>query len=195
MAARRGPKRSEAARLAILEAAAAELSSHGYEGVRMEAIAARAGVGKQTVYRWWPSKGAVIADCLAEGMIPPLAYAPSDTGDVIADITRWVEEAIALIDDDGRRGLMRGLLAAALESPAVAQAEAVSSPVADLRARFAAAQEAGQLRPDADIDTLAVAINGCLVLRVLEPGPSQPDAAQRIVRTLLPGAQPEAAST
>jgi len=61
---RSGPVRSEAARQAILEATARLLVERGYDHLTMEGIAATAGVGKQTVYRWWPSKGAVIAECL-----------------------------------------------------------------------------------------------------------------------------------
>lgn len=53
-------RRSEKSRQAILAATRALLSEVGYRKVSIEAIAARAGVGKQTIYRWWPSKGAVI---------------------------------------------------------------------------------------------------------------------------------------
>src|SRR5580658_4901747 len=47
--------RSEAAREAVLEAADDLLAEIGFAAVTMEGIAARAGVGKQTIYRWWPS--------------------------------------------------------------------------------------------------------------------------------------------
>ena len=53
-------RRSERARRAILDAALALCRARGYDGTAIEAIAADAGVGKQTIYRWWPSKGAVI---------------------------------------------------------------------------------------------------------------------------------------
>lgn len=57
--ARRGRPRSEEAKQAILEAAQALLEEGGPGAVTMEAVAARAGVGKPTVYRWWPDRHAV----------------------------------------------------------------------------------------------------------------------------------------
>jgi AcrR family transcriptional regulator len=55
----RGRPRSEAAKTAILSAAAALLDEGGPGAVTMEAVAARAGVGKPTLYRWWPDRHAV----------------------------------------------------------------------------------------------------------------------------------------
>lgn len=55
-------RRSEQSRQAILSAAFDLVAESGYARLTIEAIAARAGVGKQTIYRWWPSKGAVLVD-------------------------------------------------------------------------------------------------------------------------------------
>ena len=52
-------------------------AERGYDHLTMEGIAATAGVGKQTVYRWWPSKGAVIAECLLEGKLLTQPLAPA----------------------------------------------------------------------------------------------------------------------
>ena len=59
---RLGRPRSEEVHKAILEAALAILKESGYKAVTMEAIAARAKVGKQTIYRWWSSKAAVVLE-------------------------------------------------------------------------------------------------------------------------------------
>ncbi len=67
--ARSGPVRSEAARLAILDAAVALFAERGYDHLTIEGIARRAGVGKQTIYRWWSSKGDVIAEAILEGRV------------------------------------------------------------------------------------------------------------------------------
>jgi AcrR family transcriptional regulator len=60
-----GRKRSEESRRAILTAAFELVGEVGYAGLTIEGIAARSGAGKQTVYRWWPSKADVLLDALA----------------------------------------------------------------------------------------------------------------------------------
>lgn len=62
----RGRPRDERARRAILEAAFALVSERGYMFVTTSDIAKRAGTGKQTIYRWWPSKGALVLDALED---------------------------------------------------------------------------------------------------------------------------------
>ncbi|MCP2258834.1 transcriptional regulator, TetR family [Streptoalloteichus tenebrarius] len=77
MRTEKGPdptRRSERSRQAILTAALDLVVEIGYRKMTIEAIAARAGVGKQTIYRWWPSKGAVVFDAI-------LALSQGDTGD------------------------------------------------------------------------------------------------------------------
>ena len=74
---RRGPGRSESARLAILTATARQFAERGYDSLTMEGIAAEAKVGKQTIYRWWPSRSALVADALAEGLIMPDWFVPA----------------------------------------------------------------------------------------------------------------------
>ena len=61
-------RRNERSRRAILAAAVALIGELGYEQVSVEAIAKRAGVGKQTIYRWWPSKGAVALEALDDSL-------------------------------------------------------------------------------------------------------------------------------
>lgn len=65
-ATRRGRPRSEAARQRILASARGLLEENGLTGVTMEGIAARAGVGKPTVYRYWPNAQAVAMDSFLE---------------------------------------------------------------------------------------------------------------------------------
>lgn len=63
-----GRPRNEQARAAILAAAYQLVSERGYVAVTTADIAARAGVGKQTIYRWWPTKWAVVLEALEEWM-------------------------------------------------------------------------------------------------------------------------------
>jgi AcrR family transcriptional regulator len=63
---RPGRPRSDASRGAILDAAYWQTMERGYSAVTSESIAKAAGAGKQTLYRWWPSKAAIILDAFAE---------------------------------------------------------------------------------------------------------------------------------
>ncbi|MEU8029865.1 TetR/AcrR family transcriptional regulator [Streptomyces sp. NPDC049099] len=85
-------RRSEKSRRAIHAAALALVGEVGYQKTTVEGIAARAGVGKQTIYRWWPSKAAVLLEAFLDlsrqaaqeaGQEP---YAVPDTGDLAADL-------------------------------------------------------------------------------------------------------------
>jgi len=79
-----GRRRNEAARQAILASAANLLRSNDAATVSVDAIARQAGVGKQTIYRWWPSKGALLLEALLDRA---RVVAPTpDTGDLEADL-------------------------------------------------------------------------------------------------------------
>jgi AcrR family transcriptional regulator len=85
-AAHRGNRhqRSEEARQAVLEAADDLLVERGFAGLTIEGIAARAGVAKQTIYRWWPSKAEVLMDAFVDDAAEYLS--PPDTGDLGRDL-------------------------------------------------------------------------------------------------------------
>ena len=63
----RGRRRSERSHEAILAATQRLLLERGYRELTIEGIAARAGVGKQTIYRWWPSKAALVLEAYLAG--------------------------------------------------------------------------------------------------------------------------------
>src|SRR6202451_1156755 len=77
-------RRSDRARIAVLHAADDLLVERGYAGVTIEGIAARAGVAKQTIYRWWPSKFEILMDTLLEDAAGALAI--PDTGTLAQDL-------------------------------------------------------------------------------------------------------------
>ena len=116
--ASRGPRRSEASRRAILTAAFELVGEIGYQRLTIEGIAARAGVGKQTIYRWWPSKGAVLFDAfLALSEDPDGDPALPDTGDLAADIKLVLRATVAELVDPRYDRPMRALTAAMLDDP------------------------------------------------------------------------------
>ncbi len=87
---RPGAARNEKARLAILRAASELIAIEGYDHLTIEGIAARAKVGKPTIYRWWSSKSELLAECLVDDTLMPDSFRPQTTDDVVDDITRLV---------------------------------------------------------------------------------------------------------
>src|SRR5438309_8646329 len=87
-----GRPRSEEARRAVLAASAQLVERHGYGALTMEGIARSAGVSKQTVYRWWPSKAAVVLEALNEGA-ERLAPTPA-TGSFESDLRQFVRRSV-----------------------------------------------------------------------------------------------------
>ncbi|OBG82449.1 TetR family transcriptional regulator [Mycobacterium sp. E802] len=107
-------RRSEKSRVAIIDATRALLLERGFDGLSIEAVAARAGVGKQTIYRWWPSRPALVADVLLEDADKILATMPH-TDDVTADLVSWAGTLAAALTTKRGNAMLRILTAASLE--------------------------------------------------------------------------------
>lgn len=86
-----GPKRNPQVREAILDSATALLGEVGYHALTVEGVAAKAGVGKATIYRWWPTKAALVLDALLHWL--KLEVAPS-TGDLKKDFRAAVQDTV-----------------------------------------------------------------------------------------------------
>ncbi|MEU0567689.1 TetR/AcrR family transcriptional regulator [Nonomuraea sp. NPDC005983] len=201
---RRAPdaaRRSQATRRAILTAALDLAGEVGYARLSIEGIAARAGAGKQTIYRWWPSKGAVLFDALLmlsqedgpEGDGEQLAELP-DTGDLEADLKTVLRATVIELNDPRYSEPMRALAVETLLDPALAAdfAERLDEPVKELkRRRLRSAQRAGQLSPDVDLDVAIDLIWGTLRGRWLHrEGPLTAAFADTVVETALNGLRP-----
>lgn len=186
-------RRNQATRQAILDAALELVSEVGYAKLSVEGIAARAGAGKQTIYRWWPSKGAVLFDALlalSEGQEGETGELP-DTGDLEADL-RAVLRATAEELNDPRYGEpMRALTVEVLVDPDLAAdyQRRLEEPVREMkRRRLRSAQEAGQLSPKLDLDVAVDMIWGPVRNRWLHrDGPLTEDYVDVVVRTALHG--------
>ncbi|MBO0817542.1 MAG: TetR/AcrR family transcriptional regulator [Actinobacteria bacterium] len=112
---RPGRKRSEQSRLAILTAAYELIGDVGYARLTIEGIAARAGTGKQTIYRWWPSKADVILDALATKA--DLHIPIPDEGSYAADLRAFLLASFALGSQPSLIGILRALMAEAQIDP------------------------------------------------------------------------------
>jgi len=183
---RRGAVRSESARRAILGATARLFAQAGYDHLAMERIAAEAGVGKQTIYRWWPSKGELVAECLLEGMLLPQRFALIDTGDIRADLVDWIQRLFDILGEPGGEGLMRSLIAAATENADVGRRLRESlGGTSSVTVRLASAVASSQLRADAPLQEMGEALIGAVLVRALSRVPVAEGDAARLVDAVL----------
>ncbi|GAA3900711.1 TetR/AcrR family transcriptional regulator [Microbacterium invictum] len=183
---RRGAPRSEAARQAILAATAQLFAERGYEQLTIEGIAAEAGVGKQTIYRWWPTKSALVAECLLEGRLLPGQLTLPDTGDLRGDLVGWVEQIFALMDEPTGRGLVTSLVAAATANVEIgARLRDSLGGAESVTTRLTAGVAAGQLPADAPVVELSEALVGAVLLKALSGRAGQPGDAARLVDALV----------
>jgi AcrR family transcriptional regulator len=162
-----GRRRNDAARDAILDAAFRLLSDPGTENLTIEAIAAEAGVGRQTIYRWWPSKGAVVADALARyarAVVPE-----RDTGSFAGDLAAFLIDSFAGLQDSAYTARLRQIVAAAQQDEHVAQtlADFTAARRAALRTLLEHGRDAGELAPGTDLDMLVDMAYGVLYYRLL----------------------------
>jgi AcrR family transcriptional regulator len=112
---RPGRKRSEQSRLSILTATLELVAEAGYGGLTVEGIAARSGVGKQTIYRWWPSKADVLLDALA--MNADLRIPIPDEGSFRADLAHFLGSTFELGQKSQVADTLRALMAQAQIDP------------------------------------------------------------------------------
>ncbi|MEU9618568.1 MULTISPECIES: TetR/AcrR family transcriptional regulator [unclassified Streptomyces] len=145
-------RRSERSRRATLEAALELCTEKGYGRVTIEAIAARAGVSKKTIYRWWPSKSAVMLEAFTDALVGTTPFV--DTGDIAADLRANVTGAVKLLSTPPFGPAYAGILSEVHHDDALA--ETVRTKLIDPRfeeavARLRRAQEQGQIPPDADL--------------------------------------------
>jgi AcrR family transcriptional regulator len=107
-------RRSEKSRVAIINATRELLLERGFDGLSIEAVAARAGVGKQTIYRWWPSRPALAADVMLEDA-DKITIAVPYTDDMTKDLVLWAGHLAATLTTAEGLAMLRTLTAASME--------------------------------------------------------------------------------
>ncbi|MFH9040129.1 TetR/AcrR family transcriptional regulator C-terminal ligand-binding domain-containing protein [Streptomyces sp. NPDC017966] len=191
-AARRGRGRRPAAevRAGVLAAAARILLTDGLRAVTFDRVATEAGSSKMTLYKWWPSPGALAAESYFAHSSRTLQF--PDTGDIRADLIAQLGSFIRWLTDEGAAKPLSELIGAAQMDPDLAQAwsQSYALPRRELaRVRLRTAQQHGQLRDDADLDIITDQLWGAcyhrlLVLKV----PLDDTLAERLVDHALRGA-------
>jgi AcrR family transcriptional regulator len=190
---RPGRPRSSQATQKILAATLEELATAGYEAMTVEGVAQRAGVGKTTIYRRWPSKQALALAALQAVQ----AEAPIvDTGHLRQDLLSMVEQALAL----GANNALFQTLVFRAATELAAQPEVLRDLLTQLLpARFQEfvrlierAKARGELRADLDTDIALGLIAGSIFYHwllggIVSPTPPAAQLAEQIVDAVLHG--------
>ncbi|MCQ4082974.1 TetR/AcrR family transcriptional regulator [Streptomyces sp. RB6PN25] len=157
----RGRPRSETARAAILDAALELCQRDGYQALTIKGIAEKAGVGRQTVYRWWPTKEAVLMEALRDLALREAARLQPDSGDTLRDVRTLLEATFALVQRLTGEAIV-GLMAESQHDPELSsrlQATVIGPRRTALRDLLARGVERGDLSDD-DI-ALDLAVDFC----------------------------------
>ena len=164
---RTGRPRSDASREAILEAAFEELRERGFEAFAIEAVAARAGVGKATIYRWWDSRAALAVDCFFRQTAEELKF--PELGSARADFERQILQLAKLLRSPTGKALLAMMLGAKTD-PVLAQAFVARWVLPRKRwgvERLERARREGECAADLDIEASLDLLYGPLYSRLL----------------------------
>ena len=185
---RPGRPRSEQADRAIIEAALDLFAEHGVEGLCIEDVAARAGVGKATIYRRWPGKEDLLLDALT-ALKTPL---PEPRGESARDDLVALLAAMAADYADPRRARQFALLlgeGAKFPRLLSRYTGTVLEPRREvIRSVLRRGVAAGELRPGTDVEVALYMLTGAVVARGKhDPQAVSADYAERVVDELLRG--------
>jgi AcrR family transcriptional regulator len=190
----RGRPRSESAQRAVLDAARALLEEGGYGAATTEAIAARAGVAKTTIYRWWPNRAALLVDLLvteANTVAPP-----PETGDGLQSLKKELKGITAAINGLSGR-LLASLLGEAQTDPELR--DALLTRLFYPRTRHTAgaigrAQAAGDVRTDVPSHLAVDLFLGPLFYRMfVQHAPVSEAFVKQVTQYVLEGLRPRSA--
>jgi AcrR family transcriptional regulator len=186
--ARAGRKRSETSRQAILQAAFALMEEVGFDRMSIEGVAARAGVGKTTIYRWWESRGVLAVEAFLTTVEPAIAFHSSKSArdDMIAQML-----ALAELYRGPTGRFVREMIGSSQSDPAMRTAfhDLFLAPRRE-RARevFRRGQAAGEFRADADADAAIDALYSPIYYRLLaSDGPIGEVEVRQIAALVMDG--------
>lgn len=188
-----GRKRDEGSRLAVLGAAWDLTVDGGFAAVTIEGIATRAGVGKQTIYRWWPTKADVLLEALAEEA--DLKVTIEDHGSFRRDLKAFLTDSSTLLQHPGVGPVLRVLMAEAQLDPEFGQrfrAGFLMRRRAALSVILRRALRRGDHPAKASTDTVIDLVFGLIWYRLLAAGGNLTAAQTRhVLDTLAPPARRE----
>ncbi|MGO3884802.1 MAG: TetR/AcrR family transcriptional regulator C-terminal ligand-binding domain-containing protein [Mycetocola sp.] len=164
----RGRRPAADVRADVLSATGTLLFEYGMQTITFERIAQESGVSKTTLYKWWPSPGAIAAEAFFARSEPLLEFPHTD--DLRADLVAQLTAFVALFSDSATGRPIAELIGTAQLDPdvATAWAQSYALPRRELaRARLRQAKDDGDLAPDADLDIMVDQLWGACYHRLL----------------------------
>lgn len=161
-------RRDENARLAVLHAADDLLVERGFGGVTVEGIAARAGVAKQTIYRWWPSKVDILLDTLIEDAGRALVIPETDSA--VDGARRYLRSFARFLTTDPAGKVLLALIGEAQHDPEMARTfhkRYLDPQRRREREMLRRGIASGELSAELDIDATLDALTGPILYRAL----------------------------
>jgi AcrR family transcriptional regulator len=170
---------------AIMDAVIELLTEVGFRGLKIDAVAQRAHVGKATIYRRWVGKEQLVLDALTANRIP---VPEPDTGSLRDDLLAYYLPLADLEAQKGATRLMPALAAEAAVDPEIA--ERLQAYIADRRAPVAGilvrAQERGEVAENVDTELVVDLLTGAIMYRLYFSGaPVDEDVVQRLLEGVL----------
>ena len=166
----RGRRPADEVRSEVLEAAGELLFEEGMAGFTIDKVASRSGASKMTLYKWWPSKGALALDGYFKRVEPELVF--PDTGDIRTDLRAQLHAFVQLIGNSPAGPAISELIGQAQTDPELKTAylQRYSSPQRALVVEaMERAKQRGQLRADLDPETVVDQLWGACYHRLLLP--------------------------
>ncbi|KIP52847.1 TetR/AcrR family transcriptional regulator C-terminal ligand-binding domain-containing protein [Leucobacter komagatae] len=166
----RGRRPADEVRADVLRTVGGILLQEGLADLTFERIARESGVSKATLYKWWPSVGVLALDGYFHAVEDALAF--PDTGDIRADLTTQLHHFIELMTTTPAGRLLSELIGQSQidQDLATEYRRLYSSARRQLAAaRLRAAQDAGQIRPNVDVQVIVDQLWGAVYNRLLVP--------------------------
>ena len=189
LATPRGRRRSARSHRAILAATQELLVDRPYRELTIEGIATRAGVGKQTIYRWWPSKAALVLEAYLAGAdaIAP----PAEQAHVHDDVRALLGWLIAVLAEPTGGRVVAGLVGDLQHDAVLAEGfhrDVVPARREAMLAALARGRARGEIRADTDLELAVDALHGAVFYRLLLSGAPLDDTfAEHLASQVLAG--------
>jgi len=176
-----------------VEAARDLIVTEGFAGLRLEHVAARAGVGKATIYRHFSSKEALALELLLELASPHIAV--SDVGDTRAELLAAVTNPIRALTESPFGPVLRALLSEIAINPSLGdpfRSSVVQARREEIAKIVRRGVDRGDLRADADAGLATELLVGPVYFRLMFGGDLDAAFAERVVDSVLEGYAPRA---